>query len=95
MISLACTSDLHHNQKITIEMLMNKVNIPGRQLPEILRLGQVPFCDIKIIEISLIHRQVPLHMVPLQILSRNLPLNRNPLDLILGQLRLPWRVTHV
>ena len=74
---------------------MNKINIPGRQLPEILCLRQVPFRDIKVIKISLIHRQVPLHMVPLQVLSRNLPLNRNPLDLILRQPRLSWCVTHL
>lgn len=94
-ICQACMSDLRLRNRFTIEVLVNKVDIPGRQFSEILRFGEISFCDVKVIEVPLVNWQVPFNMIPVKVVSWNLPLDWNPLDLILRQLWFAMRVTHV
>ena len=61
--------DLRLRDKFTIEVLIDKVDIPGRQFSEILCFGEISFCDVKVIEVSLIDWQVSLNMIPVEVVS--------------------------
>jgi hypothetical protein len=68
-ICQACMSDLRLRNRFTIEVLVNKVDIPGRQFSEILRFGEISFCDVKVIEVPLVNWQVPFNMIPVKVVS--------------------------